>query len=144
MPDILDSLKTYLKTKAAITAIVGSGDDSRIYFHDAKEGAALPYIILEIFAGESNQWLSGITGIATNRIQIDCFGVSATDAYTLAEAVRVAPLQMFRGTVGSCTVLNIDSSQSYLRSWDPPSHGSRQKRYWVSRDYFVTYQESTS
>lgn len=144
MPDILDSLKTYLKTKTAITSLVGSADDARVYFHDAKEGAALPYIVLEIFEGESHEHLSAITGLATNRIQIDCFGVSMSATYALAEAVRLAPLQMYQGTVGSCTVRSITSENGYRRGFDPPTPGSGQKRYWVSRDYMFTYLEATS
>jgi len=144
MPDILDSLRTYLKSKSAITSLVGSGDAARIYFHDAKEGAAMPFIILEIFEGQSLEHLSAITGIASNRIQIDCYGVTASAAYSLAEAVRLAPLQMYRGTLGSCEVLNITSNTSYRRGFDPPVSGSAQKRYWVSRDYIIMYQEATS
>ena len=144
MPDILESTRTYLKTKSAITSIVGASDASKIFFHDAKLGADPPFIILEIYQGESRENLSTISGVATNRIQIDCYGATASSAYALAEAVRLAPLQMFRGTVGSCTVLNVTSDQSYVRGYDPPSSGSSQKRYWISRDYLITYQESTS
>ena len=145
MPDILTDLRTYLKTKSAITSLVGTGDAARIYLHDAKEGAVLPFIILEIFEGESNEHLAGITGIASNRVQIDCYGVTATAAYNLAEAVRLAPLQMFRGTMASSSkVLNVTSNVSYRRGWDPPVAGSAQKRYWVSRDYIIMYTEATS
>lgn len=145
MPDILTDLRAYLKTKSAITALIGSGDSARIYLHDAKEGAVLPFIILEIFEGESNEHLTGISGIASNRIQIDCYGVTATAAYNLAEAVRLAPLQMFRGTMNnSSKVVNVTSNVSYRRGFDPPVAGSAQKRYWVSRDYIVMYTEATS
>ena len=148
MPDILNSLRIYLKTKTAITSLVGSGDASRIYFHDAKEGAAMPFIILEIFEGESNEHLAGISGVCSNRIQIDCYGVTSAAAYNLAEAVRLAPLQMFRGSIATggdlVRVLNVTSNVSYRRGFDPPVSGSSQKRYWVSRDYIIMYQGATS
>lgn len=144
MPDILSDLRTYLKSKTAITNLVGSGDASRIYFHDAKEGATLPFIILEIFEGESNEHLTGISGICSNRVQIDCYGVTAAAAYNLAEAVRLAPLQMYRGNMDTSRVCNVTSSVSYRRGFDPPVSGSAQKRYWVSRDYVITYTEATS
>lgn len=144
MPDILADLRTYLKTKTAITSLVGTGDAARIYIHDAKEGATLPFIILEIFEGSSEEHLAAITGIASNRIQVDCYGVTSTAAYNLAEAVRLAPLQMFRGTMATSSVLNVTSNVSYRRGWDPPVTGSAQKRYWVSRDYIITYTEATS
>ena len=144
MPDILSDLRTYLKTKSAITSLVGSGDAARIYFHDAKEGATLPFIILEIFEGESNEHLTGISGICSNRVQVDCYGVTAAAAYTLAEAVRLAPLQMYRGNMDTSKVNNVTSNVSYRRGFDPPVTGSAQKRYWVSRDYVITYTEATS
>lgn len=144
MPDILSDLRTYLKTKSAITSLVGTGDAARIYFHDAKEGATLPLIILEIFEGESNEHLTGISGICSNRVQVDCYGVTAAAAYTLAEAVRLAPLQMYRGNMDTSKVNNVTSNVSYRRGFDPPVTGSAQKRYWVSRDYVITYTEATS
>lgn len=144
MPDILSDLRTYLKTKSAITNLVGTGDAARIYFHDAKEGATLPFIILEIFEGESNEHLTGISGICSNRVQIDCYGVTAAAAYTLAETVRLAPLQMYRGNMDTSKVNNVTSNVSYRRGFDPPVTGSAQKRYWVSRDYVITYTEATS
>jgi len=144
MPDILSDLRTYLKTKSAITSLVGTGDAARIYFHDAKEGATLPFIILEIFEGESNEHLTGISGICSNRVQVDCYGVTAAAAYTLAEAVRLAPLQMYRGNMDTSKVCNVTSNVSYRRGFDPPVTGSAQKRYWVSRDYVITYTEATS
>lgn len=144
MPDILSDLRTYLKTKSAITNLVGTGDAARIYFHDAKEGATLPFIILEIFEGESNEHLTGISGICSNRVQVDCYGVTAAAAYTLAEAVRLAPLQMYRGNMDTSKVNNVTSNVSYRRGFDPPVTGSAQKRYWVSRDYVITYTEATS
>lgn len=144
MPDILSDLRTYLKTKSAITNLVGTGDAARIYFHDAKEGATLPFIILEIFEGESNEHLTGISGICSNRVQVDCYGVTAAAAYSLAEAVRLAPLQMYRGNMDTSKVCNVTSNVSYQRGFDPPVTGSAQKRYWVSRDYAITYTEATS
>lgn len=144
MPDILSDLRTYLKSKTAVTNLVGTGDAARIYFHDAKEGATLPFIILEIFEGESNEHLTGISGICSNRVQVDCYGVTGAAAYNLAEAVRLAPLQMYRGNMDTSKVNNVTSNVSYRRGFDPPVTGSAQKRYWVSRDYVITYTEATS
>jgi hypothetical protein len=143
VPDICDELRTYLKTQATITAIVGSSTSARIYQHDAKQGAALPFIILHVFKGTSSETLAAIAGVAMNRIQVDCYGVTNSAAYALAEAVRVK-LQMYRGTMGSTAVLNVTSDGGYDRLFDPPSTGSNQKRYIYSRDYLITYREATS
>ena len=109
MPDILDNLRTYLKTKTAITDLVGTTTAARIYIHEAKQDAALPFIVLHGFEGISEEWLSGIVGNCTTRVQVDCYASTRPGAYALAEAVRLAPLQMFRGAIWSCTALTVDS-----------------------------------
>ena len=142
MPEIAEELKTYLKTKPIITALVGAGTASRIYTHRSKQGVSLPYIVFEVFEGSSAEWINGISGIATNRIQIDCIAATAAAAYTLAEAVRLAPLQMYRGTMGSTFVNGVTSNGGYEKGFDTPTTGGNQRRYWVSRDYIFTYAEA--
>lgn len=144
MADILADVKTYLKTKAAITAVIGSGDDAKIYLHDAKQDQQPPYIVIDQLSGFSHEHLSAISGMAESRIQIDCYGVTRSAAHSLAELVRLAPLQMHRGTIGSSTVRTVSSNGGYRSGFDPPIHGSAQKRYWVSRDYIITHTEATS
>jgi hypothetical protein len=143
MPDICDELRTWMKTKTAITDIVGTSTAAKIYQHDAKQGVAPPYIVLHVFEGSSSETLSAIAGVAMNRVQVDCYGLTNSAAYALAEAVRVN-LQMYRGTMGSTAVLNVTSNGGYERLFDPPSTGANQKRYIYSRDYLITYREATS
>lgn len=141
MASVGENLKEYLKTKVAITGRVGSGDNARIYLEYPKQGAVQPFIVIETFEGLSNEYLSGITGIARNRVQITAFDESSADAYTLAEAIRLAPLQMFRGTIGDTFANSIKSDTSYRSGYDPPTAGANNQRFWYSRDYFVTYEE---
>ena len=145
MASILAELKTYLKTISPVTTLIGSGTAARIYPHAAKEGVALPYIVLEGFPGESYQHLGGISGMVVNRIQIDAYAATEDGAYVLAEAIRLAPLQMLNhATMGSTNVNVASSDSSYEFGFEPPVKGGAQKRYWVSRDYFVTYAEVTA
>lgn len=144
MPSVAANLITYLKTKPTITTLVGTGADARIYELEAKQGVALPYIIIQVFDGISYENLSTISGVAENRVQIDCYAASAAEAYTLAEAVRLAPLQMYRGTFGDGWSNGIRSPQSYESGKTPPTQGGNDHKFWYSRDYFITYQEATS
>lgn len=143
MADIADELITYLKTIKDVTDLVGSGVHARIYRYEAKQGVQLPYIIIETFEGTSAKHLNGITGIATNRAQVDCYGANTKKAYALAEAVRLAPLQEYRGMMGDTFVNNVNSEGSYEFGRDKPTQGGNRNRYWVSRDYILTYQEAT-
>lgn len=142
MPDITSELITYLKTKTAITDLVGSGSAARIYYGDARQGVALPFIVMRVFDGESQEHLTGISGLATNRIEINCYGSTTSQAYNLAEAVRLAPLQKYRGTMGTTYVNEVASPQGYARDFDQPTQGDNAKRFVFTRDYFLHYQEA--
>ncbi len=144
MASIGANLKTYLKTKSSVTALVGVGAAARIYTHLAKQGVQLPYIVYEVFEGDSSETLTAIAGVAENRIQIDCYGKTEQEAYDLAEAVRLAPLQMFRGDFGDTEALAIVSEDGYRLGIDKPTRGGNQRRYWVSRDFSITYREATT
>lgn len=144
MASVGTNLKTYLTTKAAITGRVGVGDDARIFQEYPKQGATLPFIVIETFEGTSEEYLSGISGIATNRVQVTAYDTSSELAYSLAEAIRLAPLQMYRGTFGGTFANSISSASSYRSGHDPPTAGANNQRFWQSRDYFITYVEATN
>jgi hypothetical protein len=142
MSDIGADLITYLKTVSTVTDLVGSGTAAKIYEEDPKQAVALPYVVFEVFEGISQQHLTGISGLARNRIQIDAYAATRTAANALAEALRLA-LAGFRGNFDS-TLVRETGRTSYRRGRDKPTDGGNQRRYWVSRDYIFTYDESIS
>ena len=144
MASISTELITYLKTIAGVTSLVGIGTAARIYKTTVTQGVAEPFIRIETFEGESNEYLGGIVGICSQRIQVDAYATTSEGAYALAEAIRLAPLQMFRGTMGSTTVKNVTSDESYNEGEDPKPAGSQSRRFYCSRDYTITYEEATS
>lgn len=144
MASLEANLITYLKTIGAVTSLVGSGDDCRIYIDAAKQGVALPYIVITSFEGGSYEHLNGISGVGRTRLQIDCYASTPDGAKTLAEAVRLAPLQMYRGAMGSGWVNGVTSPDGYRSGRELPATGGNEYKYWVSRDYVANYQESVS
>lgn len=144
MADIASELITYLKTKSAVTDLVGTSTAARIYYGDAKQGVALPYIVIRVFDGTSHEHLGGITGMAMNRVEVNCYAATSSAASALAEAVRLAPLQKFRGTMGSTYVHEVASPQGYAREFEPPTTGDNRKRFNFVRDYFIHYAEAKS
>lgn len=141
--DIATNLKTYLKTKSSVTALVGSGDSARIFIHDAKEGVQLPFVIIAVLSGSSSVHLAGAAGIATNRISVLSYGSTHAAAYELDKTIRLCPLLGYRGTMGTGYVHAVDDDQGYECGYDPPVSGSAQKRYWVMRDYLFTHKETS-
>lgn len=144
MPALDDNLIAYLKTISNVTDKVGTGDNARIYSEYAKQGAALPYIVIQVFDGVSNEHLTGISGVDENRVQIDCYGSDKTEAYNLAEAVRLAPLQMYRGTLGSGYANSVTSGNTYETGHSPASPGANNQKFWYSRDYFIRHTVATA
>jgi hypothetical protein len=63
MADFCDELKTRLKAVGAVTAIVGTGDNARIFNDVLRQGCTLPAILIYESGGESYQHLAGISGM---------------------------------------------------------------------------------
>ena len=143
MADIGVALKTHLKTISDITGMVGTLSNARIYEDEAKQGVETPYIVFEVFGGVSNEWINGVSGVNRNRVQIDCYGDTRSNAYTLAEYVR-GYLQMYRGDLGGVFCNGITSNGTYTKGRDRPTKGSNALRHWFSRDFFITYTSSTA
>lgn len=144
MADIASELITYLKTIGGVTALVGTGTAARIYYGDAKQGVALPYVVVDLKSGTSHEHLNGISGLAMSRVEVNCYGATSAAAWALAEAVRLAPLQKYRGTMGSTYVHEVASPDGYGKEYIPPVTGDNRKRFNFVRDYFVHYAEATS
>jgi len=141
--DIVEALKKHFKTKTEITSLIGSGSAARVYYSAPKQGVKPPFIVLTVFDGESAEHLQGISGVASNRVEIDCCGSTPQQAYTLAEQVRLS-IQTYRGTMQGLYVNGIISPGSYEREYEPPEKGSDVRRYWITRDYFCSYNETTT
>ena len=143
MPGIGTELKTFLKTVASITTLVGAGTAARIYRKTAKQGAALPYIVYRVFEGETFTHLGGFSGIASNRIEITAFASRDAGAYDLAELIRLN-VGTQKTTWGTTFINGIQPATSFDEGDDPPTKGGNQRRYWAQADYIIRYAQATS
>ncbi len=143
MPSIFDELREYFLDKVPITSKCGSGDDFRMFNDHIKQGVNPPFIRVEVFEGFSSEHLGGITGQIQSTLQIDAYDKTPTLAWDLAEAIRLAPLQQYRGLINT-THAKVSAPDGYETGNDPPERASDKVRYWVSRDYTFTYTEATS
>jgi hypothetical protein len=78
---------------AGLAALVGA----RIYPVLAPEAAAAPFVVYQRITGERIDSLSGPSGMATPRFQVDVYATSYAASRAIAEQVRLA-LDNFRGT----------------------------------------------
>lgn len=146
MAEFIDELVTYLKSSTRITDRVGSGAAARIYPEKAKQGAALPYLIIQEAGGENPEILSGYggCGMVQSSWHIYACAASQTAASSLAEHVRLAPMQGFRGLMGSTYVSEVSCAQHRDSGEDAPVDGSDASRYWSRRVYDIWHEQPTS
>lgn len=89
MADMQAALFQRLKDNAQVGALVGT----KIYPMIVPQGKALPYIRIQYPSNLAEQDLKGDTGDRLARVQIDAFGSSFSQAWSVAEAARKALLQ---------------------------------------------------
>ena len=81
--------------------------------------------------------------MAQNRVEVNVYAATSAGAHQLADAIRVAPLQAWRGDVPGGHFASVVSNGSYEQRKEMTEKGNRPKRFIFSRDYLITYTEST-
>ena len=99
MTTIYDALFDEMKGDAGINAIVGTGDDSRIFPGIPPPDATAPFISFRRISYLRLNALSGPQALARPTFQVDCWANNNEDMVTLSEAVR-SLLDGFRGDMG--------------------------------------------
>lgn len=92
-------LPTYLLSKTAITNVVGT----TLYQETIPQGVTGPAIAWSMSRPERLMCCAGAAGYAWATVQITCRSETNTQAFDLAESVRLV-LHGFRGTIGSTIV----------------------------------------
>ena len=143
---LFDHLKVFLRSQAGVNALVGTNAAARIYLDFAKQNAARPYLVLQMFPGEAAQSIHTRPNYANARVQIDAYADSSSAAYALAEAVRDS-LEHTRNEMsdGTNTIrTSTDSLGSYQFGSEERTSGSKDRLYWCSRDYEIWHAEEVT
>lgn len=146
MADFSDELLTYWKTVSAITALVGTTTNARIWPDEFKQGGALPAIVYDEAGGEDITQLGSKTGAGLCRsvVHIYAYGATRAAANELAEIVRIGTQNGARGNFGSTYVNEVVFSSH--RDWgtDSPQDSSSTPRYWTRRICDIWHAQATS
>ncbi len=89
--ELENALRAFLLAEPAITDLIGSGVAARIYAETAPQGATYPRLTYQWVDWPEDHTLSGVTGYAWPRVQIDCWTAgprARTQCLALAKAVR--------------------------------------------------------
>lgn len=137
-------LVTHWKSVSAITSLVGSGSNARIYPEQARQGAALPYVLYtRAFGGTVHRHLGGYNGSRQSIVHVYCYASTRSGADALAESVKIGSQNM-RGTYTGITVLACFIDEPPDDGHDSPLDGSDTKRYWTRLVLRIVHTESTS
>jgi len=82
----------YVKLKAdtAVTALIGAGDNARLWPNMAPEGTDLPYITFSKISGNQVNSMAGVTTLANPVLQVNVYDDDHLGVKNLAELVRLA------------------------------------------------------
>lgn len=121
-----------LLAAAGVAALVGA----RVYPGALPQGESLPAAICNLISAAPSYSDDGEDGIREDRIQIDCWGSTWTDAKKTARAV-VAALSAFDGTAGGIRIRYIVLD----REQDLQEAGANAAAYpfRTSLDFLITY-----
>jgi hypothetical protein len=143
--DIEEALVTLLKADPAVTALIGVGNDARIYPESAPQNAGWPRLTYLVVDWPSDQTLSGPSGYCTPRIQFDCWASarSVTRAYATAKALVRAVRERLDGYSGQVNGLTIHWCKLIGREAIPemPVSGDEAPVRRISLDFEVAHNE---
>ena len=99
MAEIEETLRTYLLTKAALTALVGT----RIFPDDVSDGAALPAVVYQKISDIKDHTLTGISPLESPMIQFSAYATTKASARAISNQIKAA-LSDYSGTMSGITI----------------------------------------
>jgi hypothetical protein len=127
--------------KAIYTLLTQSTEvTATVYPSRILEGATLPAVVLTQISRVGNDTSSSYSKSDVSRVQIDCVGSTATDAFNLAESVRLAMSATLPATYEGVLVQNIAFDDEQIIYDD--TYGT-QGATMVSQDYLVMFANAT-
>lgn len=143
MADFADEFITWIKTKSAITSLIGAGNACRCYWDQLKQGVSMPALVVYEAGGDTEQTLSGVAGICRTVLHTYCYGATRTAANNLDEQLRLA-LSGQTMTMGTTFVTEVYCSAYRDTGTDGTDDASDVYRYWTHRVYDIWHAEATS
>jgi hypothetical protein len=117
-----------------VTALVGT----RIFPMVSQTPSQPPYVVYSTVGGTTWNSMSGQTGLAQSRVQVDAYATTYASAQAIAAAVRDA-LDGFRGMAGGVRVGGISRQATPLEFYEADVDP---RLFRVSQDYIVTHDEA--
>lgn len=133
--DIRPALRAFLLADASIAAVVGT----RIYPIKIPQGVAAASLVYTKVSARPDHHMSGASGLARPRLQLDAWAPTADAALWLADLVRER-LDGYSGTMGSGGAAV--TVQGVFFADEREDFDDAANLFRMSRDYFINYEES--
>lgn len=138
MADILQSVRSYMLTKTAITSLVGQ----RIYFVRRPQKSSVPSVTLFKSSEDHNHKLSTRSGIVWTRIQIECFSSLYVTSAELAEAIYKCGIDSVRGITHGVDIRGVQVEDGRRDYTLDDQNGGDDHIYVSQFDLRICYLES--
>lgn len=145
MPAMEDALCEYLLAKPAVTNLIGTGDDARLWPDVLPElysvKASGPAATYQIIDGADEHTISDRCGFVQARVQIACFAATRSAANTLARAIKNCGITALKGISGGVDFRSVSVARGISTFDDSPTDGSQEHRYLADFDFEISYLE---
>jgi len=145
--ELEESLRTFLKTLDAVTALVGGATAPRIRPDKLDEGDVLPAIIIEVDDEDEQNTLDGLGGLVVADVNVKCRAGTKKVSRQLARAVRVNGTDPGTGLAGYSGVAGDQTIHAVLEgkttSYTPSGDGSDEGHYDTDMSFTICFNEAT-
>lgn len=143
--EIEESLRTYLLTLEAVTALVGTGDSARIRPDRLHQDEDLPAVVIEVDYEDHLNDLDGKGGLVYADVNVKCRAETKAVSRQLAEAIRTndtdpgTGLAGYTGTAGDQTIGAVLEDET--TGFRPAGDGSDRGYYDTDMSFMISYNE---
>lgn len=144
MASMEESLCSYLLTKTAVTDLIGTSDNARLWpidlpqTYELIDGAAAVY---EIISSSEPHTISDRTGLVQSRVQISTFAADHAAAMALARAIKNCGVVAVKGSTNGTDFRGVTVEDGIRCYGERPTDGSGADRYIAEFDFLITYME---
>lgn len=136
MADVLKGYRTYLLTKASVTAVCST----RIYYGNLPQNPTYPAVVLHLITRDSQRHLTNAAALARSTVQADCHAQTHDTAENLSEQVRLVT-EHYTGAWGVETIRHAQVDGIVDLSEDPVD-GSQLVNHIRSMDVVAWHTEA--
>lgn len=141
-----EALCSYILSKVAVTALIGSGSSARLFAIvlpqdcDLADGAAATY---EIISSTETNLINDRAGIVQSRVKMTAYARTHSAAMTLLRAIKHCGIATsLKGVSGGVDFRGVAIEEGIACYAEQPTDGNQTWRYIADFDLMISYLEN--